>query len=70
MPQMGQRTKRMPQLRRWSCGTAWHPLDANQTLPKSFRMDSHSGIAWTSRTSSHVSYLQTKLMLIDVIWCN
>ena len=38
-------------------------------VPKSFRMDSHSDIAWTSRTSSHVSYSQTKLMLIDVIWC-
>ena len=38
-------------------------------VAKSFRMDSHSDIAWTSRTSSHVSYSQTKLMLIDVIWC-
>lgn len=38
-------------------------------VAKSFRMDSHSDIAWTSWTSSHVSYSQTKLMLIDVIWC-
>jgi hypothetical protein len=34
MPQLGQPTKRHAQLRRQSCGTFWHSLDANQTLPK------------------------------------
>jgi hypothetical protein len=33
MPQMGQPTKHPTQLRRQSCDTFWHYLDANQTLP-------------------------------------
>ena len=33
MPQLGQRSKHMPQLRRGRCGAARHPLVANQTPP-------------------------------------